>query len=368
MCISGIYAFTNSSILRTRNQINTGAIRIELNEYSIVDGQEILYTDSESAVLPGQIISLIPRISNIGDSSYVRAKISYTGEDNSAIRVSDNNIEGMTENWVKKGDYWYYRNVVNSGDSVDFFKNVKIPTDLPNEYQGKTIQFNVVAEAIQADNFTPNFDSSAPWNGINAESANTTYQSDKIQLSQNATVEYENSANLYLDVPETFLNQLSHMVPGDTVTGEISINNKNKNALEYFVSTDKVEGISQKGNELLEKLQLKIVSDKGVIYEGKAYKLDNCSLGIYDPDTISTIRFSVTMPIELGNEFANLGSAINWEFSVAEKEQEPEKQPEPAKEESPQTGDIKFIIAIAVFVISTIGLIVVICLERKTKK
>ena len=79
MCVSGIYAFTNSTIVNVKNELNTGVVKIELNEYSKnVDGTESLYNDVNLNVLPGQVISLIPRISNLGDSSYVRAKIGYS--------------------------------------------------------------------------------------------------------------------------------------------------------------------------------------------------------------------------------------------------------------------------------------------------
>lgn len=369
MCISGIYAFTNTSILGIKDELNTGAINIELQEYTIKEGQELIYSNNETTVLPGQIISLIPRINNVGDSSYVRAKLTYTSEDNSLIQISDDNVDGMSNDWVKKGEYWYYKNIVNSGEKIDIFKTLRIPIDVPNEFQGKAIQLNIVAEAVQSKNFTPDFSSSSPWNGINAEEANTTYQADMVQINPNAVVEYENSANLYLSVPENFFNELGHILPGDTISEEISINNKKDKSVEYFVSTEKADGISDKGIELLEKLQLKIISPNGVIYEGKAYKIDNCSLGVYNPKTLSSLRFIITVPQELENEYADLTSAIKWNFSIneVEDEKEPEEKNEAPEEKSPQTGDSKFKIAITVFFISAIGLIVILVLEKRQK-
>lgn len=373
MCISGIYAFTNSQILTVKNEVNTGAINIELKEYSVQNGQELIYTDSETMVLPGQIISLIPRISNKGDSSYVRAKLLYTSEDDSMIQITDNNVEGMGENWVKKGNYWYYKNVVNSGESVDIFKSLRIPTDVPNEFQGKSIYLNIIAEAVQASNFNPDFNSDSPWNNIEVKEANTNYQADMVQINSGAIVEYENSANLYLEVSENFFNKLGHILPGDSISETVSINNKKDTSIEYFVSTIKPDGVSDEGLELLKKIQLKIVSGNGVIYEGKLYGLENVSLGKYISKSKENIEFIITVPSELGNEYANIASAIKWDFSISEGEKEPEPQPEPEKKpeepkpESPQTGDTKFIIAIIVFIISAVGLIVVLILERKQK-
>lgn len=360
MCISGIYAFSNTSILSLKNEVNTGAINIELKEYTIKQGQEFLYTDNETAVLPGQIISLIPRISNIGDASYVRAKLAFTSEDEGLVQLSDDDVKGMSENWVKIGEYWYYKNIINSGENIDLFKEVIIPIDIPNEFQGKSIELNITAEAIQANNFSPDFNSSSPWNGINATESNTTYHSDKIQINSKAVIEYENSANLYINVPENFFHKLGHILPGDTISEEITINNTKESEVEYFLSTDKVDGTSQKSLELLEKLQLKIISPNGVIYDGKAYKIDNCSLGKYSPKTLTNLKFTITVPIELDNEYADLMSEMKWSFSV-------EKQQEKTEEKSPQTGDYKFKIAITIFAISTIGLIVVLYFEKKQK-
>lgn len=371
MCISGIYAFTNTPILKVKNEVNTGAISIELKEYTIVDGQELIYNDTETTVLPGQIISLIPRVTNVGDSSYIRAKLSYTSEDNSLIQISDDNVDGMSENWIKKGEYWYYKNTVNSGENLDIFNSFRIPVDVPNEFQGNSIFLNIAVEAVQASNFTPDFNSQNPWNGINVEEANTTYHADMVQINPNAVIEYDNSANLYMNVPEDFFSKLGHVVPGDIIKDEVTIKNTKKANMEYFISTEKVDGISEKGMELLEKLQLKIQSKDKVLYEGKAYKLENKSLGVYKPDDSAKLEFIITVPTELGNEFADLSSAIRWNFSVEEGKEEPTPEPEPEPipepEKTPQTGDTKFKVAITTFFISTLGLIIVLVLDRKQK-
>lgn len=363
MCISGIYAFTNTSILKIQNKVNTGAINIELKEYTIENGVETLYSDSENVVLPGEIVSLIPRISNIGDSSYVRAKISYTGEGNNVIPITDENLKGMDNDWVKKGDYWYYKKEVKSGENIDVFKNLTIPSDLSNEYQDKTIQINVVAEAVQSANFSPNFESNSPWNGVNAENSDNTYEADKVQIASTAKIEYENSANLYINVPENFFTELAHVVPGDIISEEVSINNKKDTSVEYVVSTEKPVEISGKAEELLDKLKLKIVSEKGVIYEGKAYKIENLSLGTYEPNSMDKLTFTITVPEELGNEYANLNSAINWSFGISQKE----KTEQPEVPQSPQTGDIKIKIAIGIFIIATIAFIMILILGKNKK-
>ena len=172
MCISGIYAFSNISILSIENEINTGAVNIELQEYTIIDENEALFNDSESeSVVPGQVISLIPRITNSGDSCYVRVSVKYEDENNIERTLAPNNIENSSEEWVRQGDYWYYKNILKSGDKVDAFTKLTIPTDISNKLQGKYLQMSITAEAVQSDNFSPDFNSESPWKNINVEKA-----------------------------------------------------------------------------------------------------------------------------------------------------------------------------------------------------
>ena len=91
MCISGIYAFTNISISTIENDINTGAVNIELKQYTTNNnGKEVMYNENEKTVLPGEVISIIPRVSNLGDSCYIRAKFSYTNINNTTVAIDRN--------------------------------------------------------------------------------------------------------------------------------------------------------------------------------------------------------------------------------------------------------------------------------------
>ena len=59
MLISGIYAFTNISVLNVTNEVNTGAVKISLNEYTVENGNESLYNQSEDIVFPGIVITFL---------------------------------------------------------------------------------------------------------------------------------------------------------------------------------------------------------------------------------------------------------------------------------------------------------------------
>ena len=367
MFISGIYAFTNLSILSIKNEINTGAVKIELQEYTVSNGTETLYDESDSEkVMPGQVISLIPRVSNIGDPCYIRAKVSYSKEDSELVNVDK--IDNVSDDWIKKGEYWYYKPILPSGKKIDIFKTFTIPTDMPNDYQGKEIQVNITAEAIQADSFKPDFDSESPWNKVKVQKASDdVYKFDKVQMNTNAKIEYENNAQQYIEVPENFLGKLGHLVPGEVVEQDINLNNSTSKEIEYFVTVKKESGLSDKQLNLLKNLKLSISVDNKVVYEGNLYDIDKISLGKYLSKQSDKAKFTVKMPEELGNEYSVLNTSINWLFSVDGKDPViPKKDPEVVP--SPQTGDTKIQIALTVFLISAIGLIIVLIVERRVRK
>lgn len=367
MFISGIYAFTNLSILSIKNEINTGAVKIELKEYTMNNGTETLFegNDSES-VMPGQVISLIPRISNIGDSCYIRAKITYSREGTELVNVD--RIDGMSGDWVNKEGYWYYKPILKSGEKIDIFKTFTIPTDMPDDYQGKDVQLNVTAEAIQADNFKPDFNSASPWNKVKTQKASEdVYKLDKVQLSTNAKIEYENNAQQYISVPENFFGKLGHLLPGDVVEQEVKLDNTTSKEIEYFVTVKKSSDLSEKQINLLKNLKLTISVDNKTVYEGNLYDVDKTSLGKYASKQSSNARFIVKVPEELENEYSIINTSINWLFSVDGKDPViPQKEPEVVP--SPQTGDTKIQVALTVFLVSAVGLIIVLIAERNVRK
>ena len=93
--------------------------------------------------MPGQVISLIPRITNSGDSCYVRVSVKYEDGNNIERTLAPNNIENSSEEWVRQGDYWYYKNVLPVGEdtapmSIDW-QIIQLPVDL----SGKRVRTDV---------------------------------------------------------------------------------------------------------------------------------------------------------------------------------------------------------------------------------
>lgn len=152
------------------NTITMGNVDIDLEEPEFdPDGDGEGEIDD---VKPGQEIVKDPTITVKADSeaAYLRALITYEGLTAEQAEQLETNID-IQDGWIKSSDgYYYFQNVVNKSDvdqKIVFFDKVTIPTVWGNEMAEKTFKIDVQAEAIQADNFTPETDDNGVINGWN---------------------------------------------------------------------------------------------------------------------------------------------------------------------------------------------------------
>lgn len=130
-------------------------------------------------ILPGDTLKKEARVENTGHyDQYVRVTVTISdaqawinalGEDFNVASIFDgfiatdwnhiwNNMNGATtvpENLVY---VMYYKDIVKSGDVINVFNNVKIPTSLTREEAvafGEGFNITVKAEAVQTDNVVP---------------------------------------------------------------------------------------------------------------------------------------------------------------------------------------------------------------------
>ena len=98
-CLS-CFTFLSSSValakesIEVTNNINTDVIDIELDEYNMSNNKEFVPWQDGAIFLPGDTLSKIPRISDIGYDCYIRAKMGFSLDD------LENSYYGMGENWV----------------------------------------------------------------------------------------------------------------------------------------------------------------------------------------------------------------------------------------------------------------------------
>lgn len=151
------------------NVVTMGHVNIELDEPEFSAANE---DNTITNVVPNQTITKDPTITVVAgsESCYLRAKIDITelNADQIADLLENTNIG---EDWVLAEDgYYYYQNAVSKSDedqTVDLFDTVVIPAEWGNEVADLTFEINVSAEAVQADNFTPETDEAGVINGWN---------------------------------------------------------------------------------------------------------------------------------------------------------------------------------------------------------
>ena len=105
LVMTGVYgAFTDR--LSVTSHIVTGDVHIGIQEFTRINKIEKNYTDP-GTILPGMKISKIPRIINKGMPCWIRARLIFSNKRDSVEGLDESNIKGISEKWIKKGDYYY---------------------------------------------------------------------------------------------------------------------------------------------------------------------------------------------------------------------------------------------------------------------
>lgn len=156
--------FTDSE--EQTNVVTMGHVDIDLTETS--EEEDAVLTEDGlqfDNVMPGDVVSKVPTITVADDSqdAYIRVKMDISAEEGSGItdedlaelesRLSNQITEGT--GWTYDGEYYYYDEVMTAGESVDFFESVTVPETWANNTADESFSIKLTAEAIQADNMTP---------------------------------------------------------------------------------------------------------------------------------------------------------------------------------------------------------------------
>lgn len=395
MSISGIYAVTNSQI---NTGFSTGSIDIKINTYELnTENKEVEYGSMNVKAMPGDDVSLIPKISNLGEECYIRFKVEYVNEETDFI----NYVSGFSNDFIKHGDYYYFENAVKTNEVIKLFDTITVPETIENRTNTDKIELTITAQAIQLRNFEPDYTLDDPWNGIEPiKSTNTTYTIDENSEDKTITIEFENGAEKDISVKNDFFKNIPKILPGDSFEGSIEINNNNKKNVKYYLELK--ENISNNQElELLKKINITITNSKGqVIYDGKIADINKTLIGNYSLNEKDKLNLKLSLPIELGNEYANIVPRFSLVFSAEYKAEDVIKEAggidrnkennntEENKKyneniiqtiteggngqtkKNPKTGD-SVNLAIAIFLSSAIGLIVIMILayiERRKEE
>lgn len=368
--MSGTYAYYQDSVT-VSNHISTGDVNIGIQEYEKDGDSEKSYQGpADGIVLPSQTVSKIPRITNYAETCYIRVKTTYTSEapeptdqpgdaevpdvdhDSEAepeteYILSDEELAGISDAWVQHGEYYYYTQPLKNGESADFFQSVTIPSVWSSKASDRELGLTVTAEAVQAANFTPNFDSESPWGDTEIEQCVHETDNSVTEVTQKYTamsVTYEGAARNLVAAPEDFFQNLQTAMPGDTISDSFQLSNTTATDAEFFFRTETPSNLTEDELDLLKQFKLTITQNGKTLYQGdlEAVSLNQeISLGTLKTGGNSRVQFTLQLPAELKNAYAKRESMINWIFRVqgAEEPGKPEG-PSPAISQTtaPKTG------------------------------
>lgn len=306
-------AEVSASQTEVTNNVSMGDISISLQEYELdVNGREIPY-QNDKQILPGQTIDKIVRISNKANEAWIRAKLEYDtladgfcGMDDSMVTLSDSF-------WIRRGDYYYCTVPVERGDSVDFIDKVRIPPEWDGNYAGKSFQVIVTAEAVQTDNFKPDFSSSDPWFGTLIETCVHTGYEHKAESMDNFSIVFEGGAEGMVRVGDDFFHNFGSLMPGDTLSDHVQIkNNYNRNVRIYF----RTETVAD--DELLNALELEIKNGDDVIYSGTldGEVEEDIELACLSNGMEGMLTYNLYVPEWLDNSYALAKTKTKWIFTA----------------------------------------------------
>jgi len=319
LCMAtGAYGYFSDS-LEIKNHITMGDIRINMTEFARKGNGEVKYRDP-AYIFPGERISKIPRIKNRALPCWIRARISYGSDKDDVEMLSEHNIEGISSEWIKRGDYYYYTKVLKKQESVDLFQSVSVPAVWTEEHGGQKLSVTVQADAIQAANFKPDFTAMSPWGNqeiqdcVHETNGTMTCKKGERKLS----VEFQGKAHKLIAVPDDFFANLETAMPGDILTDAVKISNTTKNDAEIFfrIST---EGRTKEKLDMLKNICFQIAMGEKVLYTGTldAAKLQkNHSLGVFKSKASGELKFLLEIPKEWDNAWALKKTDVSWIFSV----------------------------------------------------
>lgn len=337
LCGSSAYVFAMPRVT-VNGKLETGKVDIALSQYQSSEDGALVACDGGviEDILPGQVISRTERITNSGANCYIRVKqtMDVDGVLNTAYK---------SDGWVQGNDgYIYKKEQVSERESVDLPMVMTANKDMTEELQGTTVHQSIRAEAIQAANFTPDFDSTDPWGGVQIIDAvaEDGYESE-VAGSQKLSVTYQGDAKELVANADDVFGNFETLMPGGTYTDSLLLKNNSDNPADmYFNSNiDTTKGDAR----LYEALHLTIVFHTAdgdmLLHDGS---LQDASMAIMKLATLPAgtegeLIYTIDFPAEYDNAYSMMYGEIEWIFSTNENIIEvPDKTPDATPEQTGQ--------------------------------
>ena len=187
------------------------------------------------------------------------------------------------------------------------------------------------------------------------------------------SVTYDGDANKFIfapgteDSPSSLFENFQNVMPGDTLTEQILIENDISNKVKIKVYMRSL-GAQENTDDFLAQMNLTVEQkDDSILFAAPADEtaqlIDWVYLGtVYSGGEI-TLDVTLEVPITMGTDYQNKVGYIDWEFKVEELPIEP-TDPKP-----PQTGDTSNLFLYSgLMIFSLVGLIVLLATKRRKQE
>ncbi|HIR94015.1 MAG TPA: hypothetical protein IAB98_11420 [Candidatus Egerieimonas intestinavium] len=323
----GVFA-QESEPLTIENRIVLDKVEISLQEFQR-QGEELIPWENPGQIYPGQVVSKIPVITNLGAPCYLRVRVSFSGSEEQLRQWDESCLVGLDEGeWqaFQEEDQlvYYRREALGSGEKTELFQGLRIPETWGNEMADQEFGLKLLPEAVQSANFVQNLDSESPWGELEI-------QDYREQNREEAYVGQEGPfliscsplAMELLASPEgLFFLNFNERMPGELLTGEIELSNQWDQAAELFLRLEGGENKSPQAQELQQAIAMKLTltgedGQEQLVYQGPLVPQEGqrqLSLGRFPPGYKGLLRMEAQIPAELDNAFTLTDVISRWIF------------------------------------------------------
>ena len=295
---------TSGESLSIKNEGSFGAVDIDFVSRD--------YTDSGN-VVPGDMCLCGGYIVNKAEAAWIRIKADIKADESGEF-LTLKDIKTDDEDWICAGEYFYCLSPLESGGEDEFIAYFNIPEELSSEYAGYEFEILFTAEAVQYENFEPDFSAEDPWLGLAAESMDAGDYHAASYGSGNFKVIYKGGAEALVSAGENFFSNWDALMPGDILSDSFTIYNRSDKSVKLYFSMN--SGSDKEG--LTDKLKLTIMNGDHTIFNSTMNNNieKEVLLGEYKPGDSSEFKYKLDIPEELNNAYALKTLNSTWTFKA----------------------------------------------------